>query len=222
MVRVLDHNNVEIADPDGQVCCGMPYLDSGRLDKALEHLRQNIRVLLPLVRSGYDIVIPEPTCGMMFKKEYADHLKGEERDQAKEIAARVFDLSEYLVKLNAAGGFDRNFPIAVGKVAYHQPCHLKYQAIGAKSIELLRLSGAEVIFVDKGCSGHDGTWAMKKEYFEMAQKVARGLHRGVSESSADTVATDCSLAGIQITQGTERKTVHPVEVLARAYGLPTD
>jgi glycerol-3-phosphate dehydrogenase subunit C len=222
MVRVLDRNSAEMADPEGQVCCGMPYLDSGRLDEALEHFRQNIRVLLPLVRSGYDIVVPEPTCGMMFKKEYADYLKDEEREQAKEVAENVFDLSEYLVKLNAAGGLDRNFPIQIGKVAYHQPCHLKYQAIGTKSIELLRLSGAEVVFIDKGCSGHDGTWAMKKEYFEMAQKVARGLHRGVRESSADLVATDCSLAGIQITQGTDRKTVHPVEILARAYGLATD
>ena len=222
MVRVLDRNNAELIDPAGQVCCGMPYLDGGRLEEALDRFRQNLRVLLPLVRDGYDIVIPEPTCGMMLKKEYADHLKGEEREQAKELSQKVFDLSEYLVKLNAAGGLDREFPIQVGKVAYHQPCHLKYQAIGQKSIDLLRLSGAEVIFIDKGCSGHDGTWAMKKEYFDMAQKVARGLHRGVRESAADMVATDCSLAGIQITQGTDRRTVHPVEVLARAYGLPTD
>ena len=222
IVRVLDRNGAEIRLPEGQVCCGMPYIDSGRLDEALAHFRSNIRILLPFVREGYDILIPEPTCGMMLKKEYADHLKGEEREQALEVAAHVFDISEYLVKLNAAGGLDRNFPIKVGKVAYHQPCHLKYQAIGTKSIDLLRLSGAEVIFIDKGCSGHDGTWAMKKEYFEMAQKVARGLHRGVRESAADIVSTDCSLAGIQITQGTERRTVHPVEVLARAYGLPTD
>ncbi|MEP7270862.1 MAG: Fe-S oxidoreductase, partial [Acidobacteriota bacterium] len=85
--------------------------------------------------------------------------------------------------------------------------------------ELLKLAGAEVVFIDKGCSGHDGTWAMKKEYFGLAQRVARGLHRGVNESDAATVATDCSLAGIQIEQGTSRVAVHPVEVLARAYGL---
>ena len=218
-VRVLQKNDAEIVDPPGQRCCGMPYLDSGRVETALEHFRENVKTLLPYVRQGYDIIVPEPTCGMMLKKEYVDYLTGEERKQAQEISARVFDLSEYLVRLNAEGKLSKDFPVAVGRVAYHQPCHLKYQAIGQKSIDLLRLAGAEVIFIDKGCSGHDGMWAAKKEYFDLAQKVARGLHRGVRESEADLVATDCSLAGLQIEQGTGRQTLHPVEVLAKAYGI---
>jgi Fe-S oxidoreductase len=218
-VRVLQKNNFEVADPGGQTCCGMPYLDSGRVEPALEHFRNNVKVLLPFARQGYDILVPEPTCGMMLKKEYADYLQGEEREQALEVRRRVYDLSEYLVKLNNEGRLSKEFKVDVGKVAYHQPCHLKYQAIGAKSIELLRLAGAQVIFIDKGCSGHDGTWAMKKEYFDLAQRVARGLSRGVKESNADHVATDCSLAGLQIQQGTGRVTRHPIEVLAKAYGI---
>ncbi|MGE0886027.1 MAG: anaerobic glycerol-3-phosphate dehydrogenase subunit C [Blastocatellales bacterium] len=221
-VAVLQKNDCTVADPAGQNCCGMPYLDSGRLDAALEHFRNNLSVLLPYVRQGYDIVVPEPTCGMMLKKEYIDHLQGDERELAIELSKRVFDLSEYLIKLKNEGRLSQDFQVKVGKVAYHQPCHLKYQAIGNKSLELLRLAGAEVVFVDKGCSGHDGTWAMKKEYFDMAQKVARGLHRGVNESNADIVSTDCSLAGLQIQQGTGRQTIHPIEVLAKAYGIETE
>jgi glycerol-3-phosphate dehydrogenase subunit C len=218
-VRALEKNNVEVCDPPGQRCCGMPYLDAGRIEDALGHFQDNVKMLLPYVRQGYDIVALEPTCGMMLKKEYADYLQGEERDQALEVSKRVFDLSEYLVRLNNAGRLNKDFKVDLGRVAYHQPCHLKYQAIGAKSIELLRLAGAQVVFIDKGCSGHDGTWAMKKEYFDMSQKVARGLHRGVKESGADIVATDCSLAGLQIRQGTGRATLHPIEALAKAYGI---
>lgn len=218
-VRVFQKNNIEVCDPPGQRCCGMPYLDAGRVEEALDHFRDNVKTLLPYVRQGYDVVVPEPTCGMMLKKEYADYLQGEERDQALEVSKRVYDLSEYLVKLNNEGRLSKDFKVDVGKVAYHQPCHLKYQAIGAKSIELLRLAGAQVVFIDKGCSGHDGAWAMKKEYFDLAQQVARGLHRGVNESDAGTVATDCSLAGLQIQQGTGRETIHPIEVLAKAYGI---
>jgi Fe-S oxidoreductase len=218
-VRALQKNNVEVCDPPGQRCCGMPYLDSGRVEEALGHFRDNVKLLLPYVRQGYDIVTPEPTCGMMLKKEYADYLQGEERDQALEVSKRVYDLSEYLIKLNNEGRLSKDFKVDVGKVAYHQPCHLKYQAIGAKSIELLRLACAQVVFIDKGCSGHDGTWAMKKEYFDLAQRVASELHRCVNESDADIVATDCSLAGLQIRQGTGRATVHPIEVLAKAYGI---
>src|SRR5262245_31284412 len=218
-VRALQKNSVEVCDPQGQRCCGMPYLDAGRVEEALRHFRANVKLLLPYVRQGYDIVVPEPSCGMMLKKEYADSLQGEERGQALEVSKRVYDLSEYLIKLNNAGRLNKEFIIDVGKVAYHQPCHLKYQAIGSKSIELLRLAGAQVVFVDKGCSGHDGAWAMKKEYFDLAQRVARGLSCGVNESNADIVATDCSLAGLQIRQGTARVTAHPIEVLAKAYGI---
>jgi glycerol-3-phosphate dehydrogenase subunit C len=218
-VRALQKNGVEVCDPSGQRCCGMPYLDAGRVETALGHFQDNVKLLLPYVRQGYDIVVPEPTCGMMLKKEYADYLLGEERDQALEVSKRVYDLSEYMIKLNNAGRLNKDFKVDIGRVAYHQPCHLKYQAIGAKSIELLRLAGAQVVFIDKGCSGHDGTWAMKKEYFEMSQKVARGLHRGVKESGADIIATDCSLAGMQIRQGAGRATLHPIEALAKAYGI---
>jgi Fe-S oxidoreductase len=218
-VRALQKNDVEVCDPPGQRCCGMPYVDAGRIDAALGHFQDNVKLLLPYVRQGYDIVVPEPSCGMMLKKEYADYLLGEERNEALEVSKRVYDLSEYLIKLNNAGRLNKDFKVDLGRVAYHQPCHLKYQAIGAKSIELLKLAGAQVVFIDKGCSGHDGTWAMKKEYFDMAQKVARGLHRGVKESGADIVATDCSLAGLQIRQGTGRATIHPIEALAKAYGI---
>jgi Fe-S oxidoreductase len=218
-VRALQKNGVEVCDPPGQRCCGMPYVDAGRVDSALGHFQDNVKLLLPYVRRGYDIVVPEPSCGMMLKKEYADYLLGEEREEALEVSKRVYDLSEYLIKLNNAGRLNKDFKVDLGRVAYHQPCHLKYQAIGAKSIELLRLAGAQVVFIDKGCSGHDGTWSMKKEYFDMSQKVARGLHRGVKESGADVVATDSSLAGLQIRQGTGRATLHPIEALAKAYGI---
>ncbi|MCI0664226.1 MAG: hypothetical protein L0220_24470, partial [Acidobacteria bacterium] len=129
-VRILQKNQIEVADPQGQRCCGMPYLDSGRTEIALEHFRDNVRTLLPYVCEGYDIIVPEPTCGMMLKKEYSDYLQAEERDQAVEISKRVYDLSEYLVKLNSEGRLIKDFSVKLGKVAYHQPCHLKYQAIG--------------------------------------------------------------------------------------------
>jgi len=218
-VAVLEKNAVNVTDPEGQSCCGMPYLDSGRVEKALEHFRDNVKVLLPYVREGYDVVVPEPTCGMMLKKEYADYLEGDERAQANEISNRVFDICEYLVKLNSEGRLSKDFVASPGSLAYHQPCHLKYQAIGQKSVELLRLAGAKVTVIDKGCSGHDGTWAMKKEFFDLSQKVAKGLHSVVRESKAGVIATDCSLAGVQIEQGTGRHTEHPIEIVARAYGI---
>ena len=70
-----------------------------------------------------------------------------------EVSKRVYDLSEYLIKLNNEGRLNKNFKVDVGRVAYHQPCHLKYQAIGAKSVELLRLAGAQVVFIEQRLFG---------------------------------------------------------------------
>ncbi|MBO0720945.1 MAG: hypothetical protein J2P41_08980, partial [Blastocatellia bacterium] len=110
-VKVLERNQVSVVDPPGQRCCGMPYLDSGRVETAIEHFRDNVRLLLPYVRDNYDIVVPEPTCGMMLKKEYVNYFQGEEREQASEVSRRVYDVSEYLVKLKSEGVLDQDFKV---------------------------------------------------------------------------------------------------------------
>ena len=84
------------------------------------------------------------------------------------------------------------------------PCHLKVQDIGFKSRDLLQLiPGAEVVTVEK-CTGHDGTWSMKTEYFPMSMKIGAPVFAAVEAEKPDVVATDCPLAGLQIRQGTGR------------------
>ena len=93
------------------------------------------------------------------------------------------------------------------------------QNIGFKSRDLLALTGATVTMVEK-CSGHDGTWAMKAEYFDESMKVGQKLFDGLAAAGAEVVASDCPLAGVQIRQGMGVPVLHPVEVLRDAYGIP--
>jgi Fe-S oxidoreductase len=65
----------------------------------------------------------------------------------------------------------------------------------------------------------DGTWGMKKDYFELSLKVAKKLFREVEQAEPQEVVTDCPLSAMQIEYGTKKKPVHPVQVLHRAYGL---
>jgi len=130
-----------------------------------------------------------------------------------------FDVTEYLMRLERDGTLNKEFRTDLGKVAYHMPCHLKYQAIGQQTLELLRLMSSDVVFVDKGCSGMDGTWGMKKQYFEPSLRVARGLCEGMMDAQPATCVTDCALSALQIRQGTGLKAVHPYQLLAEAYGL---
>ena len=90
--------------------------------------------------------------------------------------------------------------------------------MGFKSRDLLAATGAVVTMVEK-CSGHDGTWAMKEEYFDVSMTVGKKLFDGLSQAEADVVASDCALAGVQIHQGMNVPVKHPIEVLRDAYGL---
>jgi Fe-S oxidoreductase len=152
----------------------------------------------------------------MLKQEYP-WLDGSE--DAKLVASSTRDLFEYLVGLHAAGKLDTGFTRNPGKVAYHLPCHLKAQNLGTRSADLLRLiPGCQVEVIDR-CSGVDGTWGLKREYYELSLKVAEPLFRGIQATGSDRTATDCPLAALQIAQGTGRAPQHPVQILAEAYGL---
>ena len=214
-VAVLERNRVDVTLPP-QRCCGMPYLDGGAISEAKTLIADNVRTLAAAVREGREILVPGPTCSYMLKREYP-WLDGSE--DAALVAAHTRDLFEYLTGLHGEGKLDVSFSKNPGRVAYHLPCHLKAQNIGTKSADLLRLiPGARVEVIER-CSGVDGTWGLKKEYYGLSLKVAEPLLSGIEAARSDVAATDCPLAALQIAQGTGREAKHPVQILAEAYGL---
>lgn len=214
-VAVLERNRVDVALP-AQRCCGMPYLDGGAVEEAQALIRENVKALAAAVRDGREIVVPGPTCSYMLKQEYP-WLDGSE--DARLVAGHTRDLFEYLMRLHAEGRLDTNFRYRPGKVAYHLPCHLRAQNLGTKSADLLRLiPGSEVEVIER-CSGVDGTWGLKKEYYELSLKVAEPLFKGIEAAGPDRVASDCPLAALQIAQGTGAVPRHPIQIVADAYGV---
>ncbi len=214
-VAVLERNRVGVLCPE-QRCCGMPYLDGGDIASASANARFNVERLAPFVRQGYAVVVPGPTCSYVLKHEYPLLVEGEE---AKAVAARTYDLCEYLMGLKEEGHLDTGFVKEMGRIAYHLPCHLKAQNIGYKSLDLLKLIPGTTVDLIEGCSGIDGTWGLKQQYFDLSFRVADRLFRGIREAKPDLVVSDCPLAGLQIQQGTGRRPLHPVQVLKEAYGL---
>jgi glycerol-3-phosphate dehydrogenase subunit C len=214
-VRVLERNGVDVSVP-AQRCCGMPYLDGGAVDECRALVRDNVRTLAAAVREGREIVSPGPTCSYMLKQEYP-WLDGS--DDARLVAANTRDLFEYLGRLQAAGALDTGFSRPVGPVTYHVPCHLRAQNIGTKSADVLRAIPGTTVNVVERCSAVDGTWGFKTQYFDLSMKVAQPLFDAVRTGGTPTVATDCPLAALQITQGTGITPRHPIQILAHAYGL---
>jgi Fe-S oxidoreductase len=214
-VGVLERNGCEVVVPE-QRCCGMPSLESGDLEGARECRSANVRWLWPFVQAGYTIVVPGPTCSLTLRKEYP---LLDDDAEARAVAGATLDLCEFLMRRHAAGKLSTDFERSPGRILYQVPCHLKVQDIGFKSRDLLQLiPGSEVTTVEK-CTGHDGTWSMKTEYFPLSMKIGRPVFEAVEQAAPDRVATDCPLAGIQIKQGTGRTAKHPIQILAEAYGL---
>lgn len=213
-VGVLRKNSIECAVPEQQ-CCGLPFLDVGLMDRAVKKIESNVASLSKAVRQGYKIVVPSASCSYMIKRDYPRFLP---TGDSNLVAENTYDLSEYLVKVHERGKLDLGFSEKIGKVRYHQPCHLKAQNIGFKAQELMELiPGAEVSRM-QCCSGHDGSWSVRKENFEASMKVGKPLFKFLKADDACT-ATDCPLSAVQVQQGTGKKPVHPIVVMARAYGL---
>jgi len=213
-VEVLEHSGVTVYAPEFR-CCGMPALDGGDVPRATRWAEHNLSVLQPYIDAGCDVVSPGPTCSFMIKKEWVEYT---DSAIAKQTSAHAYDLMEYLFNLRKQGRLREDYSVEVGGVGYHLPCHLKIQKIGFRSRDLLKkLPGAKVTLVDQ-CSCMDGTWGMKKEYYELSKKGAGKLMNGLSNAGAETYSSDCLIAKLQIEENSGKKVLHPIELMWRAYG----
>jgi glycerol-3-phosphate dehydrogenase subunit C len=195
-------------------CCGMPAVEAGDMELARSLARSNVDALLPYVRAGKKILIADPTCSYMLRKEYAELVGWPE---AKEISQAAMDVCEFLFHLKQEGKFNREFLSTPRSVAYHLPCHLKAQNIGFRSRDMMRLIPGTTIKMVEQCCGHDGTWAMKKEFFPLSKLAGKKAFEEMAEAEAEVLATDCPLAAVQFDQVLGRRPIHPIQVLARAY-----
>lgn len=145
---------------------------------------------------------------------------GDEDVQA--VANAMFDPFEYLVLRHKDGLLKTDFSNALGRVSYHVPCHLRVQNMGQKTRELLEMvPGTQVTTVER-CSGHDGTWGVKAEFFEQSMKIGRPVFRMMAEAQPDYVSSDCAIAARHIEQGIGPASPgrrHPISLIRMAYGI---
>ena len=227
LVKVYERNGIECSLPEGQRCCGAPFLHQGDVDRFRNEAATNVSVLAGAIRAaaaeGDDlaVVVPQPTCGYTLKHDYVDYLGGAD---ARLVAEHTYDAAEYLMKVHATPGssldttFEGDAPEAV---TYHAPCHLRAQNIGLKSRDLMKLTGARVSVVAE-CSAVDGTWGLRAEHLHQSRRIAQKMATAIDEAGSDTVAGDCRLAATAIVQETGHVASHPLQVVARAYGIPPE
>ena len=223
LLRILDHNEIPYVLVEGEACCGMPKLEQGDLESVERLKERNIAPLARLAREGCAILTPVPSCTLMFKQELP--LLFPHDEEVKAVRDAMFDPFEYLMARRRDGLLRTDFPRPLGKVAYHVPCHSRVQKIGHKTREALeQVPGTEVTTIER-CSGHAGTWGVKKEFHEAALRIGRPVFRQVAEAAPDFFASDCQLAAHHIEEGLgadkgKARLHHPITLLRMAYGLP--
>ena len=222
-VLALNGVETEVVYPS---CCGMPQLEQGDIAKVAENARKVAAELKAKVADGWDVIALVPSCTLMLKFEWPLIVPDDEN--VKALSAATKDVDEYIVDISKKEGLADGLQPIDGGVTLHIACHARAQNIGQKSTELLKLIPEADLKVIERCSGHGGSWGVKKEFFDLALKVGKPVARQARSAGKEYIASGCPLAADHILQGMERidgeaelpsRSHHPIQIFAKAYGF---
>ncbi len=225
---VLNHIGVEtkVAYPG---CCGMPFLEQAELDRVAESAAKVSKELVKLIDEGYDIVTLTASCGLMFKFEWP--LIVPDNADVKKLAGATYDIDEYVVMIAKKHGLPGGLKSLPEGVTVHLACHARAQNMGPKAAEMLRLLPETPVDVIERCSGHGGTFGVLKETHDVGMKVGKPAMRAAVNQARGHIVSDCPLAAAHLVRGAgdlaeaggnalpAKTPEHPIEILARAFGL---
>jgi Fe-S oxidoreductase len=218
-MAVLRHNKVEAYVPRGQRGCGMAALAHGDVETAREIAQQNVRVLADAVRENGLVLCSEPTAALMLRHDYPELV---DDPDARLVAGRTVELTGYLWDLHLQGGLRTDFRPLDLSIGHHAPCHLKALNQGrplAGPALLGLVPGLRVHAVDVGCSGMAGTYGLGAANYATSMAAGRPMLAELDRPRVLFGATECSTCRMQMEHGSGKRTLHPVQYLALAYGL---
>ncbi|MEM9586210.1 MAG: FAD-linked oxidase C-terminal domain-containing protein [Planctomycetota bacterium] len=216
LAEILQQNRIGLYVPTGQVTSGMTRITSGDIRGARRIARRNVRLLADLVRQGYSIVATEPSAALCLKHEYPGLLDDEE---AYLVAEHSHEACSYLLGLHQEKRLDVDFQAISSQISYHQPCHLRALNPEPAAVELLSLIPViDVDNIDAGCTGMAGTWGLSRKNYRSSLRIGWPLISSMRQAKGTTASTECSACRMQIEHGANRRTLHPMKILAYAYG----
>ena len=217
VVAVLQHNGIEVYVPPKQKGCGMAPLAYGDVESARETAEHNLRILAELVRDGYQIVCSEPTAALMLSHDYPDLI---DDPDAKLVAHQVRELTAFLWDLHEQGRLQTDFQRVNLTIGHHVPCHLK--ALGrlpAGPALLALIPGLSVHTIDVNCSGMAGTFGLKASNYEVSLEAGKPMLEQLNRPGTLFGSTECSTCRLQMEDVARKRTMHPAQYMALAYGL---
>jgi len=226
VVAVLHHNGIEVYVPPGQKGCGMAPLAHGDVETARETLQSNVRVLADLAREGYPILCSEPTAALMLRHDALDLL---DDPDVRLVAGQTVEFTGFLWGLHQQGRLQTDFHRLDASIGHHVPCHLK--ALGgtpgggttsfvpAGPGLLALIPGLKVHTIDVSCSGMAGTFGLNAANYALSLAAGQPMLRELCRPRVLFGSTECSTCRMQMEDGAGKRTLHPAQYLALAYGL---
>ena len=216
-VGILQHNGIDVLVPSSQNVSGMSLISEGSIVRAKRLAEKNVELLAEWVRQGYKVVATEPAAALALKHEYLNLL---DDPDAKLVAENTVDATSFLLQLHLAGDLELDFKPVNAAIGYHLPCHQRALGDDVPAIKLLNLiPGLQVELIEKGCSGMAGTFGIKRKNYLRSLRMGFALINAMRSTDIIAGTTECSTCKIQMEQGTTKPTVHPIKIIAMAYGL---
>ena len=217
MVAVLEHNGVGVYVHPEQKQAGMASIACGALDRARRLAAHNVSLLAESIRQGYHVIATEPAAALCLAREYPQLL---DDDDARLVAENSSEADSFLWKMHTRGNLQLDLAPLNMTVGYHTPCHLRALQVGEPGKSLLSLiPGLRVQHIESGCSGMAGAFGLKRENFRGSLRAGLKLITRLRNPEIQAGATECSACKIQMEQGADKPTHHPVSLLAQSYGL---
>jgi FAD/FMN-containing dehydrogenase/Fe-S oxidoreductase len=216
LVQVMQHQNVEVYVPTWQTVTWMTKIAHGDIERVRKLITPQIRLLADAVRQGYTIVTTEPTAALCLQHEYPQLI---DHEDANLVAANTQEAGIYLWEMHKRNELELDLKPLTVSLIYHTPCHLRALDPDHSGMRLLQLiPGLSVQHADAGCSGMAGTYGMKRKSYRTSLRVGWGLISAMQSTTAQIGSTECTSCKLQMEQGVDKPTIHPIALLAYAYG----
>lgn len=214
VIEVLNHFEVEVVVPQGQLCCGIPARSLGDVKTARRLAEINVEVF---EKANVDFIINAcATCGRTLKRDYPRILG----DSCLKFTNKLYDISEFIEKYCTYEAKSLNT-----KITYHDPCHLYWgQNISKQPRDILRRSSNfQEMENPERCCGGGGVFNLL--HYDLSRKIGGYKAKAIEKSGANVVATGCPGCRLQIedllaAKGSAVKCTHTIQVLRDALLLP--
>jgi Fe-S oxidoreductase len=212
----LQHQGYDVIIPPGQVSSGIEALAHGDAEATRDLARRNLQALAEFAREGLPIVCVEPSAALMLRQDYLDLLDDHD---ARLVAGQTVEFMSFLGDLNKRGNFRTDFRSLPMHLAHHVPCHLKALGPSGDGSLLRRIPELKVTTLDLGCSGMAGTFGLQEQNYALSLEAGQPMLGALARADARYGVTECSSCRLQMEDGAKKRTLHPAQFLALAYGL---